>query len=185
MKMKKRYLQKRPTQEFTVYSNEATTEAMEEELRFMREEDGQEDATEDQAWNRVYASIGDDWDDLITEARHANDDVNGWLVIANLGLWDGRHNGGKVFNTLDKAICAVCEKMDTVIIKEDTRGNVKVDGYHHDGTNHYYIHQLTNAGHAYWQGAGKWEDRETLCEKLAGSKRYHKNGRIRKMLGWC
>lgn len=67
------------------------------------------------------------------------------VIIGNLGLWNGPH---KVIPTKCKsiieAIYRCIKEMDEVEIYEDAYGNLKVDAYHHDGTNHFTIKKFEN-----------------------------------------
>ena len=45
-----------------------------------------------------------------------------------------------------EAINEVIRDMDEVEIYEDAWGNLKVDAYHHDGTNHFTIKKKTDRG---------------------------------------
>ena len=70
------------------------------------------------------------------------------VIIGNLGLWNGPH---KVIptkcKTILEAVYKCIEDMDEVEIYEDQYGNLKVDGYHHDGTNHFTIKKVTDKGY--------------------------------------
>ena len=70
------------------------------------------------------------------------------VIIGKLGLWNGPH---KVIPTKCKsiieAIYKCIEDMDEVEIYEDQYGNLKIDAYHHDGTNHFTIKKVTDKGY--------------------------------------
>ena len=61
------------------------------------------------------------------------------VVLGTLGLWNRAPKVKKVFDSLSKAISACLDGMDDVEIFEDQYGNLKIDGYHHDGCNHYIL----------------------------------------------
>lgn len=68
-------------------------------------------------------------------------------VEADLGLWNGRVKGqGKFtgFNAI-KA-CLGDDSWSAVEIYETSRGTLKVDYHHHDGTNHFTIKEVTARG---------------------------------------
>lgn len=71
---------------------------------------------------------------LNDERRNLNVDVDGCIVaFADLGLWDGRHNGAKVVGTnVAKILYSDCDYVDWYC----DRYNVRCDASHHDGTNH-------------------------------------------------
>lgn len=65
------------------------------------------------------------------------------LVIANLGLWNGRRQGYKVLNRNNiSAIFSVCcrDSLDETFYADAY--NIHCDDDHHDGTNHYLFREL-------------------------------------------
>lgn len=72
--------------------------------------------------------------ELDDERANLNVEVDGYIVaFADLGLWDGRHNGSKVIGTNVKDILST--KDDYATWYCDVH-NVKCDTVHHDGRNH-------------------------------------------------
>ena len=57
------------------------------------------------------------------------------LVIADLGLWNGRRSGYKEIGT-NLRDCLYTND-DDMRLYVDNLGDLRADGYHHDGTNHY------------------------------------------------
>ena len=68
-------------------------------------------------------------------AHRYNDSI---LVIADLGLWDGRHPGYKEIDSCNLMDCFETSR-DTLDIEwfVDKNGDLRCNDYHHDGTNHY------------------------------------------------
>lgn len=58
------------------------------------------------------------------------------LVIADLGLWTGRHSGYKEIESGNIADCLYSEN-DYSTWYVDKNGDFRCDDVHHDGTNHY------------------------------------------------
>ena len=58
------------------------------------------------------------------------------LLIADLGLWNGRHNGYKVIESGNIADCLRLHH-DYATFYVDRLGDLRCDDVHHDGTNHY------------------------------------------------
>lgn len=58
------------------------------------------------------------------------------LIIADLGLWDGRHPGYKLITSRNIRDCLYsnCDYNEWYL---DQFGNFRCDAVHHDGTNHY------------------------------------------------
>ena len=58
------------------------------------------------------------------------------LLIADLGLWNGRHSGYKVIESGNIADCLRLHH-DYATFYVDRLGDLRCDDVHHDGTNHY------------------------------------------------
>lgn len=58
------------------------------------------------------------------------------LVIADLGLWNGRHSGYAVIESgnIKDCLYSSCDSNEWYV---DKRGNLCCTAVHHDGTNHY------------------------------------------------
>jgi len=70
------------------------------------------------------------------------------VILGNLGLWNGPHQVIPYeCKSILEAVHKCIEDMDEVEIYEDQYGNLKVDGYHHDGTNHFTIKRVTDKGY--------------------------------------
>lgn len=69
---------------------------------------------------------------------------NGFVVIADLGLWNGRQGAYKTTKEdLWKTICSCCEDYNCLFVKNR---RLFLDACHHDGTNHFEIRRLTDKG---------------------------------------
>ena len=58
------------------------------------------------------------------------------LVIADLGLWNGRHSGYKELQSGNISDCLYSDT-DYSTWYVDKQGDLRCDAIHHDGTNHY------------------------------------------------
>lgn len=58
------------------------------------------------------------------------------IILADLGLWDGRHSGYKLIKSgnIKDCLYSDCDYADWYV---DTDGDMKCNAYHHDGCNHY------------------------------------------------
>ena len=91
---------------------------------------------------------------LSDERCNLDVEVDGYIVaFASLGLWNGRHNGGKFIGHNVKDI--LYSDCDYVTWYCDLH-NVRCDAIHHDGTNHYL-----------YRVADTKEKAEILIEKIA------------------
>ena len=93
--------------------------------------------------------------DLDDERMNLNKEVDGVIVVfADLGLWDGHHQGAKTFGTNVSKILydSNCDYAKWYC----DRWNVRFEGAHHDGRNHYL-----------YRVAKDRETAERLVEKIA------------------
>lgn len=68
------------------------------------------------------------------------------VVCGTVGTWQGdRAICAKRFDNMKDAIHACVNHCDGVVISQRA-SNILVDGYHHDGTNHFEIHVLNDKG---------------------------------------
>ena len=58
------------------------------------------------------------------------------LLIADLGLWNGRHSGYSEIKSGNIRDC-LCPRYDYTTFYVDKDGDLRCDDIHHDGTNHY------------------------------------------------
>lgn len=105
-----------------------------------------------------------------------------YIVLANLGLWNGRFDGGKIINGLWEAISQCFEDFNEIY---EEGGKLKVVAHHHDGTNYFEIKELTERGEEYSE-RHKWDmsDRE-LHQKLFNDSHYSRNVKVfKENYGW-
>ena len=139
--------------------------------------------SEDAVWEWANEEIRFESDSWWQSIRQVEDSCY-WLVIADLGLWNGHHKGGNIFPSLLKALSDCCDHMDDVTIYEDHHGSVTICGYHHDGRNKYSLYRLSDLG-ADWYWRNKWRlSTQTLCEFL-DRPAYRRAAKLRKLLGYC
>jgi len=81
---------------------------------------------------------GEDLDGLDDERANLNIDVGEEIIIiADLGLWDGRRQGYKLLHSTNIADCLSGTCGDYVTWFVDDRGDLMCRDCHHDGTNLY------------------------------------------------
>lgn len=71
-----------------------------------------------------------------------------YVVLADLGLWHGRCDGGKVIKGLWNAISQCLEDYNDIYQEGKL---LKVKATHYDGTNHFKIRELTQIGIDYYE----------------------------------
>ena len=100
------------------------------------DEDGEEINID---YERYYEDCSTYLDD---ERGNLDKTVDGVIVcFADLGLWDGHHNGAKTFGDNVKNILS---SSDDYLDWYCDRYNVRGTGIHHDGTNHYLYRVAKN-----------------------------------------
>ena len=81
------------------------------------------------------------------------------VITGKLSLWNGPH---KVIPTkcknIEEAVYKCISDMDEVEIYEDQYGNLNIDAYHHDGTNHFTIKKKTDKGNRCLHFTKLWND---------------------------
>ena len=104
-----------------------------------------------------------------------------YVVLADLGLWNGRAEGGKIIKGLWNAISKCFEDYNHIY---EYRRRLYVDAIHHDGTNHFQIKELTPVGIDYMENHPYMSDRE-LHQRLFKDSHYsHEVTIFKKMYGW-
>ena len=93
-----------------------------------------EESREEDGVDISYQGYYEDCENWLDDERaNLNVEVDGYIVAyADLGLWDGRHQGGRVFGTNVKGILySDCDYLDWYC----DQYNVRCKAVHHDGTN--------------------------------------------------
>jgi hypothetical protein len=91
-------------------------------------------------FNWLNKSLNDEFDDFISNLEYSDENVE-CIVLGSLGLWYGRVEVQKRFNTLKDAIYACLSECDYYTITEEN-GIINVLSSHHDGTNSFSIYKL-------------------------------------------
>ena len=104
-----------------------------------------------------------------------------YIILADLGLWDGRAEGGKIIKGLWNAISKCFEDYNHIY---EYRRRLCVDAIHHDGTNHFQIKELTPRGLEYIEKNPYMPDRE-LHQHLFRDSHYSNEVKLFKTIyGW-
>ena len=88
--------------------------------------------------------IGQINNDYLSDERMNLDEVvesGKIIVIADLGLWDGRHSGYHIIQSGNIADClrSDCDYLHWFV---DDIGDVRCTAHHHDGTNYYLYREV-------------------------------------------
>ena len=80
---------------------------------------------------------------LNDERMNLHKQLNGTIiVIADLGLWNGRRTGYRLIESGIISDCLADSNCDNYEWYVDERGELRFTGHHHDGTNYYYYRVL-------------------------------------------
>lgn len=119
-----------------IWTNEIDTSS--ESIAAFRDSSGLVCDEDDDVINAMYRENSDWLDNEVTNLDITLD--HPILVIADLGLWNGRRQGYRVIGTnMNDIFRVTCG--DYVTFYAD-QYNVRCDDIHHDGTNHYMFREL-------------------------------------------
>ena len=91
-----------------------------------------------------------DIEDFFTNIAHAK--VWDCVVTGIVGRWNGNFEiEPKRFASLEKAVNACFDGVDDVIVTLEN-GEIRIEGYHHDGTNKFTVRKLSDMGVAAFEG---------------------------------
>ena len=145
----------------TIWSNEY--DAIESIAKDMMEYD--ETLEWDHALDQAYEVNAESLDD---EKANLNIDVGEEIIIiADLGLWDGRHQGYKLLHSTNIADCLSGTCGDYVTWFVDDRGDLMCRDCHHDGTNLYTYRA--------WKPEISYAQRSYFMQKIAIGKATRKD----------
>lgn len=137
-----------------------------------------EEVSDEAVYSFIQSCIEQDWFDFETNIKSLNRQNVKYLIIADLGLWNGRQKGGSFITGLWNAITSGL--YDNIKIT-DTDGKLQIETTHHDGANYYTIYELTKKGYDYANARNFIHDRK-LHEHLIEKKGYVKNVNLYKKI---
>lgn len=98
---------------------------------------------------RIYVDTWEEptsFGEFIEEIEYSGVAQRPCVVCGTVGTWQGdRSIRAKRFDNLKDAIYACVNHCDEIVISQRA-SNIIVDGYHHDGANHFEIHVLNDKG---------------------------------------
>lgn len=121
-----------------IFSNDVNVEDYREDFKQWCEDNGIED-TEENLYDFVDTCIRWDYEDIISMTDKPCNDI---LVIAHLGLWDGKHTGYKLLtrHKINSIFDVIQGDYFELYLNED--GEVMARDTHHDGTNYYVFREI-------------------------------------------
>lgn len=84
------------------------------------------------------------WEDFFEDLQHLFD-RECFLITGTCGRWNGPQQGGKFIRSASELMS--CLRHLDALKFYDEGGHLKIDGYHHDGKDHYELRRLTPKGY--------------------------------------
>lgn len=142
----------------TLYSNfyeDLNLDKFKEDYKDFLEEENLLDADEDELYELMYEFDRMDFDDLYTQCKTQLE--NGIVVIADIGRWNGRASGYKVVRSgnVQDILHSDCDYAKWYV---DKYKNLRFEGAHHDGSNHYLYRT--------WKNTVSDEQKENFLDKI-------------------
>ena len=83
-----------------------------------------------------------------------------YVVKADIGLWDGRYEGGKIIEGMESVIHTCMEDITAIYLENRL---MRIDANHHDGINLFSIKELTPEGERFYE---KNIDKLSVCQMV-------------------
>ena len=135
----------------TLYSNYygwIDEDDIKQELIDCERVENEDEITDEMIWDEMHFLEDIYWQDFRYELEKFFDKGNAWLLTGTLGLWDGKCNGGFIFNTFDEF--TRCLKDCDYVEITDEKGHLFVTCSHHDGTNCFEIKRISDFGYEWY-----------------------------------
>ena len=126
--------------------------------------------------NSDYEFLSSDWNYMIDELTQLEEEEGEktYVVLGKIGRWDGTYEGGKVISEIGKIFSLLAEDLDFTRITLESNC-VKMVTVHHDGTNEFYVKELTKEGERFFENhQDELTDRE-LHQKLFNDSHLSRN----------
>ena len=165
-----------------MYLSDIDHDALEQEYREIYDITSEENLDHHIGFNNWCNSCSNqDWEDFWDQIPETNC-VLATLVFNNrypelYGKNTGKICGGGIETNLKKMISRAINKRDGCKIYIDNDRTFKIDAYHHDGTDHFSLYELTKKGEDYIKNRD-WGDR-LVHEHLVETK-----GLLKKIKNW-
>lgn len=157
----------------------------ERELVEVHKEIFEDDPNEDDLYHIAENLINTYFSDLLSEIEEY-ENVHGqseYIVLANIGLWYGRCDGGKIITGMKNVIYECIEDLDyyEIFFKN---GQLHISGSHHDGTNTFVIRELKDESADYIKRHEYDTEPRDLHRHLFNSNRWSMRVKMFDILGY-
>ena len=154
----------------TIYNNYygwISEDEIKQELIDCERVENEDEITDEMIWDEIHFLEGQYWDDVKYELEKFFDKGIAWLLTGSIGTWNGRFNGGFIFNTFDEF--TRCFTNCDYIKITDNKGHFEIECSHHDGTNFYKVKRVSDFGYEYYNNNCYDYCDETLYTKMWNS----------------
>lgn len=93
----------------------------------------------------------EDWDEMMSYLKSI-ENYHKWVMLGTAGTWQGRREGGQIFENIDKAMFSITKDCDYVKVWSEN-GHLYVQASHHDGTHNVELKLITDKG---WETYDNW-----------------------------
>lgn len=127
-----------------------------------------DDVPENDVYEQAYHEDELNWQDFKYELEKFIDG-DYWLVMGEVGLWNGKHKSGKVVHSVDEL--SVAWKDCDYIEFTDKNGHLYLKCSHHDGTNMFEIKHLNQKGLEYTEN--HWDEYDSVVHSFLFSSNFY------------
>jgi hypothetical protein len=138
---------------FTFYDNTNDTEIFDETKQFLFDNFAEiegwtspEDIVDHIVYNEIHEQHRLEWHELQYDLEEMIDG-NYFIITGTFGAWDGNKPCGKFITSAEELFISI-RHLDYIRFYEEN-GHFYIDGYHHDGYDHYELKKLTGKGYEY------------------------------------
>ena len=139
----------------TIYDNYygwISEDEIKQELIDCERVENEDEITDEMIWDEIHFLEDEYWNDVKYELKEFFDKGTAWLLTGSIGAWNGRFDGGFIFNTFDE-FTRCFTKCDYVKIT-DNKGHLEIKCSHHDGTNCYEVKRISDFGYEWYNNHG-------------------------------
>lgn len=121
------------------------------------------DVSDATIWDYISELEHMEWKDMLNELAQI-DNYKKCVAFGTAGIWQGRCDCGKIYDTIENAINGIIKDCDYIKVWSEN-GHLYIQASHHDGTHNFEIKLLTYKGWEIWDS---WESGlcgDALCKK--------------------
>lgn len=121
-------------------------------------------------------------DEMSNISCQEKDEPKRYLIIADIGRWNRRFEGGKIIKGLAPSIKACLEDYNQIYVLGK---QLCVEATHYDGTNFFKIKELTPKGCEWWKNHEIWDNPREAHKRLWNDSHLtHQVSLFKELYGW-